>query len=42
MIEIHDWKSVTKKNEKEEREGRWEPEEIPTDVASYLDSFGLL
>jgi hypothetical protein len=42
MIEIHDWKSVTKKNEKEEREGRWEPEEIPKDVASYLDSFGLL
>jgi hypothetical protein len=42
MIEIHDWKSVTKKNEKEEKEGRWEPEEIPKDVASYLDSFGLL
>jgi hypothetical protein len=42
-IEIHDWKSATRKNEKEELESkRWEPEDIPDDVASYLDGFGML
>lgn len=42
-IEIHDWKSVTRKNEKEQEvERRWDPEEMPDDVADYLDSFGLL
>ena len=43
-IEIHDWKSINKKNEREERENRrWEPpEEIPKDFAEYLDSFGML
>lgn len=43
-IEIHDWKSVTRKNEKEELENRrWEPpESIPDDISDYLDSFGLL
>lgn len=42
-IEIHDWKSVTRKNEKEEEQNRrWEPEDMPDDIANYLDSFGLL
>ena len=42
-IEIHDWKSIAKKHEREERENmRWEPEDMPEEVASYLDSFGLL
>ena len=42
-IEIHDWKSVARKHEKEELESRrWEPEEMPDDVASYLDGFGML
>ena len=42
-IEIHDWKSIAKKQQKEEQENRrWEPEDMPEDVASYLDSFGLL
>ena len=42
-IDIHDWVSVTKKNDQEkEQNRRWEPEDMPEDVASYLDSFGLL
>ena len=42
-IEIHDWKSITKLNEKEARDKRWDPEEdMPADIASYLDSFGML
>jgi hypothetical protein len=45
VIEIHDWKSVTKKNKLEAEENRrWEPEDddIPQDVAEYLESFGML
>ena len=42
-IEIHDWKSITRKNEKEEEQNRrWEPEDMPDDIADYLDSFNLL
>lgn len=45
VIEVHDWKSVTKKNKLEAEENRrWEPEDddIPQDVAEYLESFGML
>jgi hypothetical protein len=42
-IDVHDWKSITKQHEKEERENaRWEPEEMTDEIAEYLDSFGLL
>jgi hypothetical protein len=42
-IEIHDWKSLAKKHEAEELENRrWEPKEMPEDVAEFLDSFGML
>jgi len=41
-IEIHDWKSISKKHEVDDDNLRWEPKEIPDDVASYLDSFGML
>jgi hypothetical protein len=42
-IEVHDWKSISKKNYEEDQQNRrWEPEEIPEDVANYLDSFGML
>ena len=44
-IEIHDWKSISKKNQLEQQENRrWEPsdDEIPKDFAEYLDSFGML
>jgi hypothetical protein len=42
-IEIHDWKSINKKHREEENENvRWEPEELPADVSSFLDSLGLL
>jgi len=42
-IEIHDWKSISKKHKEEEDENkRWEPDDMPADVAEYLDSFGML
>jgi hypothetical protein len=42
-IEIHDWQSISKKHRVEEDENRrWEPEDMPEDVAQYLDSFGML
>jgi len=42
-IEIHDWKSVAKKNRiEEEGDRRWEPEDIPDDVRGFLDNFGFL
>jgi hypothetical protein len=42
-IEVHDWKSVAKKNRiEEENNRRWEPEDIPEDVRGYLDNLGLL
>lgn len=42
-IEIHDWKSVAKKQRiEEESNKRWEPDEIPEDVRGYLDNLGLL
>lgn len=42
-IEIHDWKSVAKKQRiEEESNRRWEPEEMPEDVRGYLDNLGLL
>ena len=42
-IEIHDWQSINKKHRTEEQENkRWEPEDMPEDVAQYLDSFGML
>jgi len=42
-IEIHDWKSATRAREKEEFESRrWEPEDMPEDVATYLDGLGML
>lgn len=41
-IEIHDWKSVAKKQRVEEESKRWEPEEMPEDVRGYLDNLGLL
>jgi hypothetical protein len=43
QIEIHDWKSITKKHERDDQENRrWEPEDIPEDVSQYLDRFGML
>jgi hypothetical protein len=42
-VEIHDFKSINKKHMQEEEDSRrWEPEDMPTDVSSFLDSFGLL
>jgi hypothetical protein len=42
-IEIHDWKSLSKKHHQDQEDNkRWEPDDMPTDVADYLDSFGLL
>jgi hypothetical protein len=42
-IEIHDYKSITKKNRIEEEENRrWEPEEMPEEVRGYLDNLGFI
>jgi hypothetical protein len=42
-IEIHDYKSISKKNRIEEQANeRWEPEDIPDDVRGFLDNFGFL
>jgi hypothetical protein len=42
-IDIHDWKSITKQHEKEFDDDLFSPaKEMPRDIASFLDSFGLL
>jgi hypothetical protein len=43
-IEIHDWKSINKKHvaEADEDNKRWEPKEMPDDIADFLDSFNML
>lgn len=44
-IEIYDWASATKARGAEEeamRRQRWEPKDIPDEIAGFLDSYGLL
>jgi hypothetical protein len=41
-IDIHDYKSITKKNILEEQERRWEPDDMPDDVRGYLDNLGFI
>ena len=42
-IEIHDWKSVTRKNEQEARDNIISaPKRIPDDIADFLDSFNFI
>jgi hypothetical protein len=43
-IEIHDWKSINKKHVTDANEDnkRWEPKEMPDDIADFLDSFNML
>ena len=42
-IEVHDWKSITKKNEEEKKSNIiYGPKKVPDDISEYLKSFNYL